>query len=114
MLRAKTIQKRFEICQANSQQSQILRTWRNVGDERSDAELSWAQRGSLRLCAARPPQRSQVSCVLACLRPFTTLRQKVRRSHQMLSKRFEMGAGKYTNSERPFIVASADARLGRL
>lgn len=47
VLRAQTIQKWLEVRQANSHESKVLRTWRDLGDERSHAELLGPQGRSL-------------------------------------------------------------------
>lgn len=47
VLRAQTIQKWVEVRQTNPFKSQVQRTWRDLGDERSYAELPGPQGRSL-------------------------------------------------------------------
>ena len=82
---------------------------RDPGHEGSDPQLPGPQRGGVRLRAARPPQRPPLTRLLARIRPPAAVGQEVRRGHQVLQERPQVGQGQHTDSQGSLTPADPDA-----
>ena len=102
----------MEVSHANAQwtpKSSIPSERRDPGHEGSDPQLPGPQGGGVRLCAARPPQRPPLARLLARVRPPAALGQEIRRGHQVLQERPQVGQGQHTDSQGSLTPADPDA-----